>query len=225
MKKKIIQILFLCAILINTMIISAGTVTYASDAEEPEISELESILPYADILDELNEELGTSFAFPTNEVLERAGMNREEVIADILSTEVENYEQLIRNQYGNFNQESSSGVMDNNEQIVPMATTETSKAYYASSTNYVSVTATTYYADGANRYSSIDSYSYGYTTTPFYKPYDMTSTISSGSTNVNCAFYSYKMLNASVSYDSWEPHKLTATFTAGGGNTTATIVY
>lgn len=224
MKKKIIQILFLCAILINTMIMSAGTVTYASTTEEPEISELESIRPYADILDELNTELGTSFSFPTNEVLATAGMNRGEVIADILSTPVEDYEQLILNQYGNLNQQLSSGVINNDMPIGIMSTTQTQKAYYTSS-NYVYINATTYYADGKERYSSINSYGEGHSTTPYYEPYDLAAQLSSDSTTYYCSFYCYKMLNASVSYDSWDPHKLTATFTAGGGNTTATIVY
>lgn len=224
MKKKIIQILFLCTILINAMIISAGTVSCASTTEEQEISELESIQPYAEILNALNTELGTSFAFPTNEALETAGMDREEVIADILSTDIEDYEQLIRNQYGNLEQGLTSGIISGNEQAGLMSTTQTQKAYYTSS-NYVYINATTYYADGTERYSSINSYGEGHSATPYYNPYDLDSSLSSNSTTYTCYFYCYKMLNSSVSYDSWTKHKLQASFVAGGGDPTATVLY
>lgn len=214
MNKKLFLKLFLCTFLINAIMVH--TITAASIPEEQEISDLEGIKPYAQILDKLNQELGTEFAFPTNEVLERTGMDRSEIIAHIKSTDVEDYEQLIRNEYLRVYEDLSDI-----PQVELMATTQ--KAVYSGS-NYISISAVTYYADGETRYSSISSYSYGYSSTPFYKPISYEADLLSNSTMYSCVFTCYKMLNSSVSYDSWENHYIQACFCAGGGNTTGEIL-
>lgn len=215
MKKKYFPVLLLCIILVNVLFISGNAVTVTCETVEAEISELENIVPYVEILEELNDEFDTNFAFPTNAVIERSGMDRNQIIADILSTDVDEYEQLIRSEYANISV----------NQDVSLLSLNTQKAYYnGSSTNYVSISAYTYYADGLTRYSTFDSYSYGYSTTPFYKPFDCEKSLTSNSTGYDCLFTCYKMLNASVSYDGWAEHTLSAEFTAGGGNTTATVL-
>ena len=211
--KKIFSMSLFCIMLINALLTSGNAIVVTCATEETEISELESILPYVEILEELNDEFGTEFAFPTNAVIERAGMDRDEIIEDILSTSVADYEQLIRSEYNNLNVSPSSGVL----------TSATQKAFYDSS-NYVSITANVYYADGLMRYSTFVDYSYGYSTTPFYKPFICDRSLTSNSTGYNCVFTCYKMLNASVSYDAWTEHTLTALFTAGSGNTTAVVL-
>lgn len=214
MKKKLFQKLFLCAILINAIMV--GTITAASVPKEQEISEMQEIKPYAQILDKLNQELGTEFAFPTNDVLERSGMDRSEVIEHIKSTEIEDYEQLIRNEYLRVHEDLSD-----NLQVELMTTTQ--KAFY-SGANYISISAATYYADGETRYSSISSYSYGYSSTPFYKPISYNADLLLSNTMYSCVFTCYKMLDASVSYDSWKNHYIQACFYAGGGDTTGEIL-
>ena len=129
MNKKICSAIFLCLVLVSVMVGSMDI--KASDSDLIEISELPAIQPYTQILNNLNEELGTGFAFPTNDVIATAGMNRDEVIEDILSTDIEDYEQYIRDAY--------MGSDDNEIK----ATTGTQKAYYSSS-NYLSIKATTY---------------------------------------------------------------------------------
>ncbi|HAU85185.1 MAG TPA: hypothetical protein DCW90_06690 [Lachnospiraceae bacterium] len=205
MNKKICSVIFLCLVLVSVMVESMDI--KASDGGLIEISELPAIQPYTQILNNLNEELGTGFAFPTNDVITTASMNRDEVIEDILSTDIEDYEQYIRNAYMGID---SNGIK---------ATTGTQKAYYSSS-NYLSITATTYYADGASRYSSIDDYGYGHTTAPYYYPYHMSSSISGDSKTCSVVFTCYKMVNSSVSYDNWSVHSIAAAFRAGGGNIT-----
>lgn len=205
MNKKICSAIFLCLVLVSVMVGSRDI--KASNDDITEISELPAIQPYTQILNNLNEELGTGFAFPTNEVIATAGMNRDEVIEDILSTDIEDYEQYIRDAY-----------MGSNDNEI-RATTETQKAYYTTG-NYLSIRATTYYADGASRYSSIDDYGYGHTTAPYYYPYHMSSSISADSKTCSVVFTCYKMVNSSVSYDNWSVHSITAVFRAGGGNIT-----
>lgn len=215
MNKKLFLKLFLCTILINTMMINVVTASPIPAVQE--ISDLEEIKPYAQILDKLNDELGTEFAFPTNEVLQKAGMDRSEVIASIQSTEVNDYEQMIRNQYLGIQEDLSD-----NSQVQLMTTTQ--KAVY-SGTNFVSISATTYYADGATRYSSIKDYDYGYNSAPYYKPTSYDASLLSSNTMYSCVFKCYFMLNSSVSYDSWKVHEIQASFYAGCGDTTGRIIF
>lgn len=216
MKKKYFPIILLCIILVNVLLISENAVMVRCETVQTEISELENIVPYVEILEELNDEFDTNFAFPTNAVIERSGMNREQIIADILSTDIEDYEQLIRSEYANVN----TNIQNNS-----VLSLTTQKAYYnGSTTNYVSISANTYYADGLMRYSTFDHYSYGYGSTPYYQPFVCSRSLTSNSTGYDCLFTCYKMLNTSVSYDAWAEHTLAALFTAGGGNTTATVL-
>lgn len=207
MKRKICSILFLCLMLMSMNV--SNRVVKASDSTI-EISALPAIQPYVQILNELNEEFGTEFAFPTNEVFAKTEMNRDQVIEEILSVPIEDYEQFIRNAYNGTDLEGYS-------QDAERSMTETQKAYYSSS-NFLSIHAVTYYADGANRYSKIDDYGYGYSTTPYYQPYNMSYTISSNGQNCSAIFTSHSMLNSTVSYDNWRVHTHAAYFRAGGGN-------
>lgn len=208
MNRKMYSMLFLCLILMSVNASSNRVVKVS--ASMIEISEMPAIKPYTQILNELNQEYGTEFAFPTNDIIAITEMNRSQVIEEILSVPVEDYEQFIRNAYNGINIEGYN-------QDTECSMTETQKAYYSSS-NFLSICAVTYYADGANRYSSINDYGYGYSTTPYYQPYDMSYTISSDSKNCSVLFESHYMLNSTVSYDNWRVHTHAAYFRAGGGN-------
>lgn len=208
MNRKICSVLFLCLVLMGVNV--GNVVVRASNSSTVEISELPAIQPYTQILNELSEEYGTEFSFPTNEVIARTGMNRNQVIEEILSVPIANYELFIRNAYNGTD-------LEGNNQNSVFSMTETQKAYY-SSLNYLSIQATTYYADGATRYSSINNYGYGYSNTPYYEPFDMSYTITSDSKNCSVLFQSYYKLNSTVSYDNWRIHTHAAYFRAGGGD-------
>lgn len=216
MNKKLLLACFMCAVLASAML--SNVFVKASDNESTEIKELESIRPYAQILENLNTEFGTSFEFPTNEVLAQTGRDKSEVVQSILSTAIEDYEQLIRNEYAG-NYVDLSGQSD----VELMASSITQKAYY-SGQNYVSMKATVYYADGANRYSSIDDYGHGYTSAPYYAPFRMTSNRTNNDKNCSAVFTCHKMLDSSVSYDGWVEHQISAVFSANGGNTTGSVL-
>lgn len=216
MNKKLLIACFMCAVLASAMV--SNVFVKASDNESTEIKELECIRPYTQILEKLNEEFGTSFQFPTNQVLAQTGRDKSEVVQDILSTAVEDYEQLIRKEYAG-DYVDLSGQSD----VELKASTITQKAYYSGS-NYVSIDALVYYADGENRYSSISNYGYGYTSAPYYVPYRISSNLWDNDTKCSVTISCHKMLNSSVSYDGWLEHKISAVFSANGGNTTGKVL-
>ena len=124
MNRKMYSMLFLCLILMSVNASSNRVVKVS--ASMIEISEMPAIKPYTQILNELNQEYGTEFAFPTNDIIAITEMNRSQVIEEILSVPVEDYEQFIRNAYNGINIEGYN-------QDTECSMTETQKAYYSSS--------------------------------------------------------------------------------------------
>lgn len=160
----------------------------------------QSLQPYITILDQLNEQLGTNYAFLTEKQLLSINKDLDEMVSYYTSmglsefkTYVLNAHELASEKNNNIHHEVSRVVISTSP-ITPYAYTKEHRAYY-SQYNYLFIRSTVYYADGTERYSSINNYGYAWADYPYYYIYDFSHEFKDGNTKADCIFTCFKHLD------------------------------
>lgn len=210
MRKKCVSLILVFALLCS--LFSAPITVNATE---------NSLAPHLAVLEELNNELGTDYAFPSAAQMSEMGEDYADLVAFYTAMDMDDFREYVKNAYNNEmrknNLENGDDVIEVEYEVSPLSYTKTQRYYYDSSTsNYLYITSTAYTADGAERYSSIDSYGYTNTSYPYYFPTSMTKTFNSGSTQVTCKFYCGKYVAKNLV--SGSSYMVTVTFKASGGN-------
>ena len=187
----------------------------------------DALTPYREKLAELNRELRTSYAFPSEEQLAEEGESYADLVEFYTSMTLEEFRDYVLDAYqksiASVDQTSAvnRAVAAGNQSIVidvaePCAYSSTQRYYYTIvNYNNLYINATCYTGDG-ERYSSINSYGESHTAYPYYKPGSMDASYNTGRTKVTCIFHCVRYLAKNLIDDGLEP--LVARFTAGGGN-------
>ena len=204
-KLSLVISLVLAFVLLCTPALAAGT-GYTAE-----------LAPYAAALESLNAELGTSYAIPTQSQLSAIGETMSGMTAFYTDMTIPEFESYIINLNAQTEtaEQAAPVAASGRAAITPYATTSTQKCYYSGS-NYLSISATVYDAGGVYKYSSVNSYSYGRSSYPYYKPTSMSKQFLSSNVAVGCNFTCTKYISQYVvdsgSYSFYE------VFTANGGD-------
>lgn len=186
--KKMIKALSL--VLVVTLIFSHANSSLQVSAANSNLSD------YITALDELNQELGSNYAFPTDEQLQKQNKSYEDMVSYYSTMTIEEFKDYIRDIHYN----GAAEVASTSANATPRGYQHIQKYINGANAeygleNYFEVNSTIYYADGANRYSTINSYrSVNY----FFPCYELLSAeydISSDCKTVNFTFWCGKYLN------------------------------
>lgn len=210
MRRRFIS-LYLVLMLLCTLFKGAVTV----NAEE------DSLAPYYAILEEINEKLGTNYAFSSEEQLMEMGESYSDLVEFYTKMSMEEFKDYVQKAHKNATEYSNkvdcNVVVENNYEIEPLAYGKTQRYYYdTSGINYFYIVSTLYSADGEERYSRIDENGYTSLSYPYYESVSMTHSYSSGNTEVTCT-YIYKKVITPYLIDSTK-YSLAVTFEASGGD-------
>lgn len=188
-------------------------------------SEKELLDAYYGALQEVNDELGTEYSFPTEEQLDSNGYSYSNMIDFYTSMSISEFKNYIISIYES-ESESSLNCVDTYIETVSTAAlysyTKTQKYYYSTSlsnTNYIYIKPVIYNDSGVKRYESVTVYGEFHNTYPYYEPYSMKAIISSDGTYVTCKFSCNKYSSA---YLVTSNITRTVKFKASGGNVRAT---
>lgn len=228
--KKIASIVLTLGILLSAVIFC--NVKKEANAEEP--------LPlsvYQNELDKINAQLGTNYGFPTEELLKIEGKTIDDVETYFQQMTLDEFRDYIYNIYQNgyYNPESDYSESDDgtakytfpvntddsqDANVGNRAYSSTQKYYYSGNTGkYLYITSTVFYADGHDRYSSIDDSSYFHASSsgyPYYVVNNFNSSISTDKRTVSCLFSCYQYV-APYTIDTGI-HNINVVFTANGGD-------
>lgn len=196
----------ICVMLFSTTIV---------EASEDELT------PYQDVLNTLNAQLGTHYAFPSEDDLTASGETYNDVVEFYTAMSMDEFEEFVLSAHENEIQgiytKITNKSQEDESEIMPLAFSKTQKCYYdTSGVNYISITSTVYHADGKDRYSSINSYSKKCGEIPYYLPKSMTCKKSSDSTTVDCRFSCSKYIAPNLTDAT--THVLEITFRASDGD-------
>lgn len=209
MRKKCVSLILVFALLCSSF--SAPITVNAAE---------NSLAPYLAVLEELNNELGTDYAFPSAAQMSEMGEDYADLVSYYTAMNMDDFREYVRTAYDNEtkrNNLENGGSVIGDYGVAPLSYTKTQRYYYDSSTsNYLYITSTAYTADGSERYSSINSYGYTNTSYPYYFPTSMTKTFNSGNTQVTCKFYCAKYIAKNLVSNS--SYVVTVIFKASGGN-------
>ena len=209
-----------CIVVAISLICSALPLPVCASEEYDELS------PYYTALEDINAQLGISYAFPTEEELEENGENYSDLVAFFTAMSIEEFKSYVLEAYENEKNENADLLGENTEVIQDpislLSYTKTQKYYYSTSnSNYISITSTLYTGDGKERYSKVSDYSYDFTEYPYYKPSSLTTSFGSGYTSVTCTFKCSKYVAKNIINTA--TYTIKVTFPASGGNVYATI--
>lgn len=211
--------LILASVLCLTIYVTLGMSNIAQAKEvhvnmNEDIYEMDCMQPYIEILDRLNKEYQTEFAVPTEQIIEDANLDKEEIVNFYTSFNKRKFEKYIISTYQNV----LTGKKNKDKEITAgiLAVTEKQSIRFSDG-NSIGFWATSYYADGMNRYSSILDTCYDYVKASFYKPSNLNYTLQNGSSQVYCRFKCYKYLTENVLYTT-TAKTFSGTFYAGGGD-------
>ena len=188
---------------------------------------VDALTPYREKLAELNMELGTSYAFPSEEQLAECGETYADLIEFYTDMTLAEFRDYVLDAYqraiSSVDQTSAvnRAVAAGNQSMVidvaePNAYSSTQRYYY-SLVNYnnLYIKATCYTGDG-ERYSAVNSFGGSHTAYPYYDPTNMDKSFNTGRTKVTCTFHCLRYLAKNL-LDT-ERVGITVRFTAGGGN-------
>lgn len=162
---------------------------------------------YLEVLDEINHELGTSYKFPTAEMLEKQGKNYYDLVAFYAAMSIDEFREYVYNAHENAknadNRIAEAQINMEETRVQQRAYHKTQRYYYdPNNSNYVSISAILLTADGEERYSSITGWNYLGAEYPYYQPHAMTYTYYEGNTWVYCVYSCYKVVGANLISDS-----------------------
>lgn len=230
--KKIASIVLTLGILLSAVIFC--NVKNKANAEEP--------LPlsaYQNELDKINAQLGTNYGFPTEELLKIEGRTIDDVEKHFQQMTLDEFRDYIYNIYQNdyYNSENESNDAESEDEAIeytfPVNTDDSQDAnvgdrayssnqkyYYSGNTGkYLFINSTVFYADGHDRYSTIDNCGYGHLPSsgyPYYVVNDFYSSISTDKRTVSCLFVCYRYTGDDI-IDTGI-HNVNVVFTANGGD-------
>lgn len=185
------------------------------------------LTPYREKLAELNMEMGTSYAFPSEEQLAEEGESYADLVEFYTSMTMAEFRDYVLDAYqksiASVDQTSSvnRAVAAGNQSLVidvaePYSYSSTQRYYYTI-TNYNNLyIKATCYTGGGERYSSVNSYGESHTAYPYFKPTAMDKSFNTGKTKVICIFHCVRYLAKNL-LDT-EMEAIIIQFTAGGGN-------
>lgn len=178
---------------------------------------------YVNKLNELNSELGTTYAIPDNTTYEASGQAYEELIAFYSGMTINEFEAYIRNVN---NKISNYKEMDKTCEIFlqepdtiftpPVTRLQTQKLIFTNG-NYFYIKAYVYTGEGNIRYSRMYSYGDEISVYPAYRVQDMTYTYNSDCTAVNVTFKAGKYAAPNLLMTT-TPIYFTVKFLSAGGN-------
>ena len=206
--------------LIFTLLCSVFSVSITVNAKE------DSLVQYRTVLEELNEQLGTDYAFPTKEQMKDNGESYSDLVQFYSKMSIDEFKDYVIRAYNNEKNGRKTEVSDiikDESEISPLAYTKRQKLFYdTTGKNYLYITSTFYTADGKERYSSVNSYGYIGGAYPYYLPSSMSSSKSSDFTKVTCTFSCVKYIAKNL-IDATR-YTVKVTFTAAGGDVHTTIL-
>lgn len=179
---------------------------------------------YAAIVEEFNEEYGTTYQIATSEQLERIGSSTEELIQFFNAMSEEEYRDYLYDSYLlDVSEKFEIGEIVIEEPtkmaISPMTTvTETQQNFYYNSgyTNYLGIVATWVSVDGANRYITLKGFTQGQTKYPYYDCYKFEYNITDYSQAIDCTYHCARYTN--YGFTDLTDYTLPVTFRAGAGH-------
>lgn len=182
----------------------------------------DKLMPYREVLIEMNNKLGTDYSFPEETQLQENGQKQDDIVKFFSRMTLEQFRKYIYkaylNQISNGSNQYSRGEEFN---IQSIAFSKKQNVYYNS--NSIFINTTIYSADGCDRYSSINNYGYTKKGYPYYKPNKMTKTFGSGNKTVTCKFFCTQYVAQNIVSSS--KYTLVATFSASGGDVNYTSIY
>jgi|LSQX01.1.fsa_nt_gb hypothetical protein len=193
MNKKLTLILLLVVVFVALLHGKQSYVKATSDYHQ-------KLQPYVNVLNQLNEQLGTNYAFLTEEQLLSANKDLDEMVSYYTAMDLSEFMTYILNAHksttenNNFMYNEANRVIVSTSPINLRAYTKEHRLYY-SLYNYLFISSTVFYADGAERYSSINNYGYAWVNYPYYYIYDFSHQFKDGNTKVDCVFKCFKHLD------------------------------
>lgn len=196
-----------------------------------DIYEMDCMQPYLEIINEVNEEYGTEMAVPTEEIIASSGLDKIGIVNYYLKINIEDFKDFLIDLYTGSQTEGieqaedevySNGEMehlnqaDSKECPLPMSSPHIQRIVFKNG-NYLFFEAIVYYAEGANRYSTITGYGYYRATSPYYVPDHLYYSYGNGQTEVTCSFRCYLYLSEGI-LATVTPKTFKAKFTSGGGD-------
>lgn len=222
-------------VLAFSMSVSTATFSSAFAVEE-------ALSPYVEILDEFNEEYGTSYQLATPVQLDVAGESVEQMtdfFNDMSESEFydylydaylidlsdeSNYEQVCADEFDSSIELGAFMSYSTPDIINQTNNTGTQHYYYRGSDKQsLYITASWTYGDGYNRYSKyLDDIGATYTdgVYPYYAPYDSTYSLANYSREMDCTFYCTRYV---AKYVTQGNYIIPVTFVAGGGDIWGTV--
>lgn len=187
----------------------------------------DALTPYREKLAELNIELRTSYAFPSEEQLIEDGESYADMVEFYSNMTLEEFRGYVLDAYqraiaseDQTSAENRAVAAGNLSRVIdvaePNSYTSTQRYYYTLvNYNNLYIKATCYTGDG-ERYSNINSYGESHEAYPYYKPASMNVSYNTGKTKATCTFHCGRYL-AKYVLDT-EAYAMVARFTAGGGH-------
>lgn len=215
---KRLKFILSCVLCLTIYFISGvNNITQAKEVQanmSGDIYEMDCMQPYIEVLDKLNTKFHTEFAVPTEQIIEDANLDKNEIVNFYTSFSNQEFEKYITSTY----QDVLAGEKEKSKEISASICAVTEKqSIIFSDGNSIGFWATSYYADGMTRYSSINNSCYDYVKAPFYKPSSFNYTLQNGNSQVYCRFKCYQYLTENVMYTT-TAKTFTGTFSAGGGD-------
>lgn len=173
---------------------------------------------YEKELDKINKELGTDYAFPTDDVVEEGAVSKKELSKFYSSMSINEFRKYVMDAHNNeIKSKNSFDKIENYSKIPVLKSTFSKKQkFYYYSDNYLSINAKVYRADGKERYSSVSNGEYYHNCYPYLKPTSFSKNFSSGNTKVNCNYTCTKYIAANLINGTH--YNVSVTFDASGGN-------
>lgn len=201
------------------------TSAYAENYSEKSIKEV--LKPYADTLVELNKELGVNYCLVSTDDMDEA--EEKEMCDFFCSMSIEDFKNYIYEAYQNetdankWNQCATFDISSQNEStmsiidpISPQSYNQIQRCYYNSTQNYLYIYATLFYADGHERYASINTVGYLASSYPAYVVNSYESTLSADQRYAYITYYCTSYITQYLISTNNQP--VYVTFTAGDGD-------
>lgn len=182
---------------------------------------------YLEELEKINNELGTEYGFPTEDMLDDDGKTYSDLVDFYTQMSIEAFRTYVYEAHENATQVDEKAQIyqevADETLIQPRAYPKTQRFYYdPSSSEYLYISAILYTADGEERYSYLTDWGYSSSSYPHYKAYDMTYSYSEGWTWVNCTFSCYKVVSENLIYTTI--YSVPVSFRSAYGDVYATLI-
>ncbi len=231
-KRRNVMLKKVMAIVVGLSII-LGVFNIRSFVIEANAEDTLSLYEYQVELARINEQYGTDYCFPTNDVLRAEGRTIEDVEKYFQQMTLEEFHETVCNainedleREANLNEIPESEIVSNVSKLnvvdgndvnrISSYSSEQRWYYSDSSYNYFYIRTTQYYADGYSRYISFNSYGDNMASYPCYGVTSCSTSISNDTRNITCNFTYVKYISANII--NANQYRINIVFTAGGGD-------